>query len=165
MLTWRRGQRLAESARSAMRESERDFIKKLAENPPARLAGTAAFLTSGMVGIPLPLTHHLKHIYALHERVLLVTVLTSEEPRVSDEARVEVHGLSGGVTRVILRYGFTQSPSVPEGVRFATEQAELSCGKLHEVSYYIGRETHSDRTYPSDVGVARGPLFFHAAQC
>ena len=62
-------------------------------NPPVRLPGTAAFLTSGTVGIPLPLTHHLKHIYALHERVLLVTVLTSEEPRVAEEARVELHDL------------------------------------------------------------------------
>jgi len=141
MLTWRRGQRLAEKARSAMRESERDFIRNLRENPPARLPGTAAFFTSGTVGIPLPLTHHLKHIYALHERVLLVTVLTSEEPRVSDEQRVELHELSGGVTRVILHFGFTESPSVPEGVRYAIEQGELDCGRLHEVSYYIGRET------------------------
>ena len=141
MLTWRRGQRLSEKARSAMRESERDFIKHICENPPVRLPGTAAFLTSGTVGIPLPLTHHLKHIYALHERVLLVTVLTSEEPRVSDETRVELHELPAGVTRVILHFGFTESPSVPDGVRYATEQAELSCGALHEVSYYIGRET------------------------
>jgi KUP system potassium uptake protein len=45
--------------------------------------------------------------------VLLVTVLTSEEPRVSDEARVELHELSAGVTRVILHFGFTESPLVP----------------------------------------------------
>src|SRR3981081_4399753 len=94
MLTWRRGQRLAEKARSTMRESEGNFIKNLCENSPARLPGTAAFFTSGTVGIPLPLAHHLKHIYALHERVLLVTVLTSEEPRVADKARFELHELS-----------------------------------------------------------------------
>src|SRR5947209_8758714 len=109
MLTWRRGQRLAEKARSSMRESERDFINNLlCAKPPVRLPGTAAFFTSGTVGIPLPLTHHLKHIYALHERVLLVTVQSSEEPRVSDEGRVEVHELQGGVSRVILNFGFTE---------------------------------------------------------
>jgi len=42
---------------------------------------------------------------------------------------------------VILHFGFTESPSVPEGVRYAQEQAELSCGNLPDVSYYIGRET------------------------
>ena len=160
MLTWRRGQRLAEKARSSMRESERDFINNLlCENPPVRLPGTAAFFTSGTVGIPLPLTHHLKHIYALHERVLLVTVLTSEEPRVSDEQRVELHELSGGVTRVILHFGFTESPSVPDGVRYATEQAELSCGKLHEVSYYIGRETVIPTAHIPGMWVWRETLF------
>jgi KUP system potassium uptake protein len=141
MLTWRRGQRLTERARQAMRESEKEFIAHMCEKPPARLPGTAAFLTSSTAGIPLPLTHHLKHIYALHERVLLVTVLTLEEPHVSEEARVELHELPAGVTRVILFVGFAEMPSVPDGVRYAQEQAELSCGDLSEVSYYIGRET------------------------
>jgi KUP system potassium uptake protein len=148
MLTWRRGQRLTERARQAMRESEKEFIAHICETPPARLPGTAAFLTSSTAGIPLPLTHHLKHIYALHERVLLVTVLTLEEPHVSEEARVELHELSAGVTRVILFVGFAEMPSVPDGVRYAQEQAELSCGDLSEVSYYIGRETVIPTTLP-----------------
>jgi KUP system potassium uptake protein len=115
MLTWRRGQRLTERARQAMRESEKEFVAHMCEEPPVRLPGTAAFLTSSTAGVPLPLTHHLKHIYALHERVLLVTVLTSEEPHVSEEARVELHELSAGVTRVILFVGFAEMPSVPDG--------------------------------------------------
>jgi KUP system potassium uptake protein len=159
MLTWRRGQSLSEKARSAMRESEREFIKHICDSPPVRLPGTAAFLTSGTVGIPLPLTHHLKHIYALHERVLLVTVLTSEEPRVLDESRVELHDLPAGVTRVILHFGFTESPSVPEGVRYATEQAELDCGKLDNVSYYIGRETIIPTAHIAGMWVWREALY------
>ena len=50
-----------------------------------------------MVGIPLSLTHHLKHAYALHDRVLLVTVLTAEDPRVSDEERIEITDLPAGI--------------------------------------------------------------------
>jgi KUP system potassium uptake protein len=73
--------------------------------------------------------------------VLLVTVLTAEDPRVSDEERIEITDLPAGMSRIILRYGFSESPSVPEGVRYAQEQAELSCGSLSEISYYIGRET------------------------
>jgi KUP system potassium uptake protein len=70
-----------------------------------------------------------------------VTVLTTEEPRVPEEERVQIHELACGFTRVILRFGFTESPSVPEGVRYAHEHAELSCEQLSRVSYYIGRET------------------------
>jgi KUP system potassium uptake protein len=141
MLTWRRGQRLSEKARSAHRESEKEFIAALLARPPARLPGTAAFLSSGTIGIPLPLTHHLKHLYALPERVLLVTILTSEEPRVREEERTEIHELAAGLCRVILHSGFMESPSVPEGLRLACDKAQLSCGDLEKVSYYIGRET------------------------
>jgi KUP system potassium uptake protein len=141
MLTWRRGQRISERARSNLRESEPEFMHKLAAQPPARVPGTAAFLSAATRGIPLTLTHHLRHMYALHEQVLLVTVLTTEEPRVAEEARVEIQELACGFTRVILRFGFTESPSVPAGVRYAHENAELSCDQLARVSYYIGRET------------------------
>jgi len=141
MLTWRGGQSLAERARSKMREGESRFVAKLLESPPLRLPGTAAFLTSGTVGIPLTLTHHLKHLYVLPERVLLVTVLTSEEPRLRQEDRVEVHELPAGLTRVILRFGFMETPSVPDGVRHAQAEHDLDCGALSKVSYYIGRET------------------------
>jgi KUP system potassium uptake protein len=141
MLTWRRGQQISEKARSSLRESEKEFVANLLARSPVRLPGTAAFLTSGTVGIPLTLTHHLKHIYALHERVLLVAVRTSEEPRVPEDERAKIQDLPAGLTRVILHYGFMDSPSVPEGLRLAHEQAQLSCGDLSKISYYIGRET------------------------
>src|SRR4030088_2122014 len=110
MLTWRRGQLLSEKARTSLRESEKEFVTNLFARPPARLPGTAAFLTSGTVGIPLTLTHHLKHIYALHERVLLVAVRTSEAPRVPESERAKIEDLPAGLTRVVLRYGFMESP-------------------------------------------------------
>jgi KUP system potassium uptake protein len=159
MLTWRRGQRISERARSKLRESEHEFFAKMIEHPPLRLPGTAAFLSAATRGVPLTLTHHLRHMYALHERVLLVTVLTSEEPRVPEEARVDIHELPAGFTRVILHFGFTESPSVPEGVRYAQEQAELGCGSLPEVSYYIGRETIIPTIYIPGMWVWREALY------
>ena len=159
MLTWRRGQRISERARSKLRESEHEFFAKMTEQPPVRLPGTAAFLSAATRGVPLTLTHHLRHMYALHERVLLVTVLTSEEPRVAEEARVDIHELPAGFTRVILHFGFTESPCVPEGVRYAQEQAELSCGNLPDVSYYIGRETIIPTIYIPGMWVWREALY------
>ena len=140
MLTWLRGQQIAEKARSRLRESEEEFVANLRARPPVRLPGTAAFLTSGTTGIPLTLTLHLKHIHALHERVLLVTVFTSEEPRVQEDARAELLDLPDGLSRVTLHYGFMETPSVPDGLRLAQEQAQLNCGSLPKISYYIGRE-------------------------
>jgi KUP system potassium uptake protein len=159
MLTWRRGQQIAEKARSSLRESEKEFVATLLARPPVRLPGTAAFLTSGTAGIPLTLTLHLKHIYALHERILLVTVLTSEEPRVREDERAEIQDFPAGLSRVVLRYGFMETPSVPEGVRLAQEKAQLNCGSLSKISYYIGREAMVSTARIPSMWVWREGLF------
>lgn len=72
----------------------------VAEAPPIRLPGTVVFLTAATSGIPLPLSHFLKHNHALHERVLLVNVLTSEVPLVPPEHRAEVKIIAAGLSRV-----------------------------------------------------------------
>jgi len=141
MLTWRGGQFLVENVRAAMRESDDAFFRKLAATPPVRLPGASAFFTSGTVGIPLPLTHHLKHVNALHEHVLLVTVQTLEAPRAEAGRRADVQELASGVSRLILRFGFMEQPLVADGVRVAIEHAGLRCGPPEHISYYIGRET------------------------
>ena len=60
-----------------------------------------------------------------------------------EEERTEIHELDAGLCRVILHSGFMERPSVPEGLRLAHDkaQAQLRCGDLAKVSYYIGRET------------------------
>src|SRR5260370_24358156 len=114
MLTWRRGLQISEKARSSLRESEKEFVANLLARPPVRLPGTAAFLTSGTVGIPLTLTHHLKHIYALHERVLLVAVRTSEEPRVPENERAKIQDLPAAIPPVTLHHSSSARPSFPQ---------------------------------------------------
>ena len=141
MVTWRTGQRLAERARIRRRLPEETFLRKLAENPPVRLPGTAIVLTPAADGIPLSLTHHLKHNRVMHERLLLVSVLTTEDPRVPQEGRVEVRDLAGGISRVILRYGFMETPHVPGALKRAVAEGRLPGVDLGEVTYYLGRET------------------------
>jgi KUP system potassium uptake protein len=160
MLTWRRGQLLSEKALASLRESEKEFVANLLARPPARPPGTAAFLTSAAVDIPLTLTHHLRHIYALHERVLLVAVRTSEAPRVAENERAKIQDLPAGLTRVVLRYGFMESPAVPEGLRLACEgEQQLSCGDLSKISYYLGRETIVPTEHIAGMSVWREGLY------
>jgi KUP system potassium uptake protein len=120
---------------------ERLFLRKLAENPPVRLPGTGIVLTPATAGIPLSLTHHLKHNRVLHERLLLVAVLTTEAPRVPEAQRVEVVDLACGISRVIVRYGFMESPDVPGALRQAVAEGKLADVDPREVTYYLGRET------------------------
>ena len=73
--------------------------------------------------------------------MLLATVLIEEAPRIADEDRVKVTQVVEGITRVLLRFGFMQYPTIAEGLNLACEQGKLTGIDLAEVTYYIGRET------------------------
>src|SRR3954454_5196736 len=140
MLTWRQGVVLLENARKHMREDEERFSQRLLAHPPYRLPGSAAFLTSASHGIPLPLTHHLKHNHVLQERPFLITVIMTEEPRVAPGERVEIREVTPhGLTRVILRYGFMESPNIAYEMRQAVELGHCAVQDLYTMTYYIGR--------------------------
>jgi KUP system potassium uptake protein len=141
MLTWRSGVRLVERARAALRQPEEDLIETAITKCHARLSGTAVFLASAPNGVPLALTQFVKHNHVLHQRVVLVTVLIEEAPRIAREDRAEIIEVVEGITRVILHYGFMQYPTIYEGLRLACEQGKLPGIDLTDITYYIGRET------------------------
>lgn len=141
MLTWRSGVKLVEAARGALRQPEEDLIETAVSRCHARLPGTAVFLASAANGVPLALTQFVKHNHVLHQRVLLVTVLIAEAPRIPDEDRAEVIEVIEGITRVILHFGFMQYPVILEGLQLACAQGKLPGIDLNNITYYIGRET------------------------
>ncbi len=159
MLTWRSGVRLVEGARGKLRQPEEDLIETAVSRCHARLPGTSIFLASTPNGVPLALTQFVKHNHCLHQRVLLVTVLIEEQPRVSDEHRAEVIEITEGITRIILRYGFMQYPTIFEGLTLACRQGKLSGVDLSDVTYYIGRETIIPREDVPGMWVWRENVF------
>src|SRR6202008_4778283 len=159
MLTWRSGVRLVERARGSLRQPEEDLIETAVSKCHARLSGTAIFLASAPNGVPLALTQFVKHNHCLHQRVLLVTVLIEESPRISDEERAEVIEVIPGITRVILHYGFMQYPTIYDGLILACKQVKLPGIDLTDITYYIGRETIIPREDIPGMWVWRGTLF------
>ena len=113
MSTWRQG-------RTALaRKLERDtlplkeFIAQVHTKP--RVAGTAVYMTSRLDVVPVPLLHNLKHNKVLHERIVLLHVVTQNIPRVAPDKRVEVVHLGDNFHSVVAHYGFMQSPERSEG--------------------------------------------------
>ncbi|HLN80382.1 MAG TPA: KUP/HAK/KT family potassium transporter, partial [Thermoanaerobaculia bacterium] len=105
---------------------------------PPRVPGTAVFMDRTVDGIPLALLHNLKHNKVLHEKVALLTVDTKEIPYVPDEEEMEVRDLGKGIYRIILRYGFMESPDVPDALR----RLEHPALRFDEsTSFFLGRET------------------------
>ncbi len=140
MLTWRDGQEILERLRIGMRQPD-DKLHLIAASCAVRLPGTAAFMTAATSGVPLPMQQFLRYNHALQERVLLVTVLTSEVPRVPTQQRTEIVEVTSDITRLVMHFGFMESPSVPDGIRDAIKSGRLSGIDALAICYVIGRET------------------------
>jgi KUP system potassium uptake protein len=103
-----------------------------------RVRGIGVFLSSSAEGLPLVLLHHLKHNKVLHETAVVLTVKFEEVPYIPAKERVNVVDLHGGFFRVILHYGFAESPDVRRDLGSALSSRGIS--KQGDVSYYQSRE-------------------------
>lgn len=104
-----------------------------------RVPGTAVFMSSGSDGIPNVLLHHLKHNKALHQQVILLSVITENVPFVLKDKSLDVRELGHGFYRVIARVGFMQQPNVP-AILDRCGKYDLNV-KRGDTTYYMGRQT------------------------
>jgi KUP system potassium uptake protein len=140
MLTWRRGWQLLEVERSKLRQREDDFIEWVVSTPPIRLPGAAAIFTAATTGIPLCLTHHLRHNHVMHERVLFIASVIVDEPRVEAAERVKLMPVGAGITRVTFHFGFMETPDMMEALRLACRRLpELGGIDPENITYYFRR--------------------------
>jgi KUP system potassium uptake protein len=139
MLTWRTGWRLLEQQRSKLRQPEDEFVAWVLDTPPIRLPGAAAIFTAASTGIPLALTHHLRHNRVLHERVLLIASITTDEPRVAPDKRIKLVSVGAGITRVLFYFGFMERPDMMEGLQLACLEPALRGIDPENITYYFRR--------------------------
>ena len=159
MLTWRMGWMQLERQRSKLRQSEEAFMAWMLAHPPLRVPGTAAIFTASSTGIPLSLTHHLKHNQVLHERVLLMSTLSSDAPRVDPAQRVKIVPVGQGIFRVILSFGFMESPDVMEALKLASNAPELRGVDPERITYYFRRVMVVPRDDVPGMALWRKELF------
>jgi len=159
MLTWRTGWQLLEQERSKLRQSEEEFIAWVVKTPPVRLPGAAAIFTAATTGIPLGLTHHLKHNRVLHERVLFIASISVDEPRVEAANRIKLVPVGEGITRVLFHFGFMETPDVMEGLRLACRLPELDGIDPDTITYYFRRVMVVASNKTSGMATWRKSLF------
>ena len=137
--TWYRGRQILMRQLAPGAIGIEPFVQSITQHPPTRVPGTAVFLTTATEGVPHALLHNLNHNKVLHERIVLLTVLTEEVPRVPDEERVEVTPLSGDFFRVVVKYGFKDEPDIPAALVLAKSQGLEF--KMMETSFFLSRQT------------------------
>jgi KUP system potassium uptake protein len=117
--TWQRGMRLLANKTRRIEVPLETLLKSLEKKPPHAVPGTAVFLTSDPEFAPTALLHNLKHNKVLHEHNVILTIVTADTPRVSDDERVQMTQITPHFTRVALRFGYMETPNVPKALAIA----------------------------------------------
>ncbi|WP_394764488.1 potassium transporter Kup [Phenylobacterium sp.] len=139
MWTWTRGSQILtdKTRRDSVPLIELSEILKA--RAPHRSPGTAIFLTSDASMAPVALMHNLKHNKVLHEKNIILTLETAETPRVSDAQRVRIEPVNDDFKKIIVSYGFMESPNLPKALGL--------CRKLGlkfdimATSFFLGRRS------------------------
>ena len=114
-------------------------------------------MTATTKGVPAALLHNLKHNQTVHERTVLATVTTADIPYVADNDRITLTDLGSGFYRLIIRYGFMESPDMPAALALCKDHGlEFD---LMKTSFFLSRETIVPSLYP---GMARWRELFFA---
>ncbi len=137
--TWKRGRALLGSRLRERMYPFEQFLQDITVRPPTRVSGTAIFMTSNLVGTPATLLHNLQHNKVLHDRIVLLTVVTNDVPHVPVEERAEVMPLGQGFFRLTLRYGFMEEPDVPAALLEASARGFTI--DLDDTTFFLGVET------------------------
>ena len=139
LLTWRDGRTIIAAKLSAAALPVDQFLDHLQLKSPHRVPGTAVFMAVSPFGTPSALIHHFEHNKVLHTLVIILSIVAAETPQVEPEERLAIIPLGNGFHRLIARYGFMETPSVPEIARLAAERGLRM--PIDRTTFFLGRET------------------------
>jgi KUP system potassium uptake protein len=139
MITWRDGRALLAKRFEEAKVPIEVLLKDIENYKLVRTPGTGVFLSVSPVGTPLVLLHFLKHTESLPKRVVVLSIVSANTPYVRRQKRLTIDHLGHGFHRIIARYGFMETPYVPEILASASHgDLELD---TYSTSFYLGRET------------------------
>ncbi|MCD0505508.1 potassium transporter Kup [Bordetella petrii] len=162
MMTWRRGRQLLVQMQSRDRQPLKEFMLQLEEYPPARVPGTAVFMTMNPGVVPAALLHNLKHNKVLHEQVLFLTINVADVPYMAEDEHFELQRISPSCWQVEVRYGFKEDPDVPDALRRVAEAYPEVDLDAMRTSFYLSRQTVVPARRPSMQRWRRGLFAFMA---
>ena len=139
MIVWNRGRSLMAHRSRTRYGSWEHAWTHVQERLVARVPGTAVFMSSNLEVLPVSLVRHAERSRTLHETVILLTVQTCGRPTVPAEERLRVEQLKDGFFRVVMLFGFMESPKVMPALRRAVKEGDIPFHS-DEVTYYVGRD-------------------------
>ena len=140
LMTWKNGREIVYNKLSKDSLSLELFIKSVSlSSETIFVPGEAIFLTGNPNIVPHAMLHNIKHNKVLHERNLLVTVITRDVPYVTDQERIQVEILDDRFQRVYVYYGFKDQPNIPIAIEQAYAQLDIPFDMMR-ISFFISRD-------------------------
>lgn len=139
MTTWKRGRRMLAVRLKALTMNFADFVQEEIDHPVHRIPGTALFMTSDPEMTPPALARNVQHNRVLHERVVLLSIMTREIPRVPRSTRAHVETFPDNFFRATCHFGFMESPNLTE-ILESLKLKDLDID-LKDITFFLGRET------------------------
>ena len=136
--TWKSGRSVLQNKLQEKAMPVEEFLARTVAQPPVRVSGTAVYLTLSRQGIPLALLNNLRHNRALHDNVIIMSVVTEPLPRVAPEKRRDVQKLADSLFRITLHYGFAESPNIQKALRSSSREITID---PNETYFFMSRET------------------------
>lgn len=140
LITWKNGREIV------IQRLEKDalplelFIKSVrASDDTKYVPGEAVFLTGTPNIVPHAMLHNIKHNKVLHERNIMVTVITQDVPYVQDKDRLHIEKLDDRFYRIFMYYGFKDQPDIPVALQQAYESLGFEFDMMH-MSFFISRD-------------------------
>lgn len=169
MWAWWRGTQAVKARVAKLAISVPNFVRMMRNSSVNVIPGTAFFLTGDPGIVPSALLHNIKHNRVLHEQTVLLTVETLRVPYATAEERVTVEPLGGCFVRLILRFGFMETPNVSRamaharaaGLKFDVMASTFFLGRRRAVATGHGLELVMDKVYVALSRMAADPTDFY----
>ncbi|MGB5080793.1 MAG: KUP/HAK/KT family potassium transporter [Burkholderiales bacterium] len=146
LTTWKRAETVVAAREGKISVPVESFPAMLGADIP-RVEGTAVYLSPDSRSVPPVLLHNLKHNKVLHQRVVFLTIVDAEVPRLADAERTELRVFERGrLYQALLSYGFMEEPDVPKGLKLL-ERHGLRFEPM-QTTYFLGKSTIARATRP-----------------
>ena len=140
LMTWKDGRQIVLNRLESDALPMDLFIKSVSMgNETPIVPGDAIFLTGTPNIVPHAMLHNIKHNKVLHERNIMVTVVTRDVPFVSDQERINVEKMDDRFFRIFVYYGFKDQPNIPKALQQAYEDAGVEFNMMR-ISFFISRD-------------------------
>ena len=139
MSTWRKGREIVRRKVNDGAMPLKGFVESISLSDTPRVEGTGVFMTTNPEGVPNALLHNLKHNKVLHGRVIILSIVIEDIPRVPHEDYIWIDSHGHGFYTITAHYGFKETPNVPTMLNDCKLQSMNF--DMMETSFFVNRES------------------------